>query len=77
MINRIRFTCKYCDNSWETNYLPQVEIYCGVCKDKNIKVVDISNSIDYYAGTKSYKESDDSGDWTFQEIVCVWFVQNG
>jgi hypothetical protein len=43
---------------------------CPICKDKNLKVVDLAVSkVDYYAGTKPFKEEKDDDDkdknWNF------------
>ena len=69
----IQFTCLYCDHVWGKHMYNKATIeneICPICKDKNLKVVDLAVSkVDYYAGTKPFKEEKDDDDkdknWNF------------
>lgn len=64
-MNQLEFICEYCNHSWQTNYKPNQEVYCSVCKDKNIKVIDLARSkIDYYQGCPPFPDDDSRNGWT-------------
>jgi len=49
--------CNYCGHQDKIEYAPSKYTSCVKCKDrKHLTVQDISNSIDYYAGTTPYEE---------------------
>lgn len=62
-MNKYEFICKYCNYSWEVNYIPQQDIYCAVCNDKNIRVRDVSERVDAYKGCPPFPEDDSFDAW--------------
>ena len=56
-MNRFELICQYCNHSWDVNYAPQDIVYCKICKDPNIRVIDRAvEKIDYYMGAKPFPE---------------------
>ena len=61
--------CHYCGLNWTTEYAPGKYTTCTRCNDrKNLTVKDISNSVDYYAGTTPYKDKDKTREVILQEL---------
>lgn len=67
-MERYRLNCKYCDYTWDLDYLPRTAL-CAKCKDPNITVQDMSKDrIDYYAGTTPYKNKTKAVEEPLKEI---------
>jgi len=60
--------CTYCGVSWKVDYAPGKYATCTGCNDrKNLTVKDISNDVDYYAGTTPYKDDEKTKEIVLQE----------
>lgn len=69
-MNRFAMICKYCDYHWEINYVPHTTIYCPICKDSNIRTIDLHTDIvDYYKGCPPFEEEKDDGQRITMEDV--------
>jgi hypothetical protein len=72
--NRFSIVCQYCDYRWEVNYAPKEEARCLVCKDNNIRVIDLFQSkVDYYVGCPPFKDNEEDGKVNRDSEVEKWF----
>lgn len=55
-MNLYELICNYCGFSWKIDYSPRVVSTCDVCKDTNIRVIDISGKSDYYIGCPPFPD---------------------
>jgi hypothetical protein len=79
MTNRYSLVCLYCNNEWGINYVPKDEVYCGKCKDSNIRVIDnLKEKVDPYMGCPPFPEKTDSGgrkdDRDKDEAQEKWYI---
>lgn len=59
---QIEATCEYCGHRWEIRPIERI-ITCPICKDKNVKIKDLSkHKIDYYQGSPPFKNLNDKED---------------
>lgn len=66
-MNAYKIICEYCNFSWEVNYVTKDRIFCTVCNDPNLRIIDLaSTKIDYYQGCPPFpKDKPDTTDWGF------------
>jgi hypothetical protein len=60
-MNHYELICRYCNSSWQVDYVPQETVYCQVCNDTNIKIIDIArDKIDQYVNCPPFVEIDEN-----------------
>lgn len=56
MKDKYELICDYCNHSWKIDYRPQYKLNCLRCNDRNIRAIDLSSKIDYYAGSPPFPD---------------------
>lgn len=58
-MDKFKFICRYCDYTWNIDYMPTSKPICWKCSDTNIRIIDLErDKIDYYAGSPPFVESE-------------------
>ena len=63
-MNKYELICQYCNNTWQVNYIGKDPVRCGICKDSNIRVIDLARDrADYYIGCPAFEDEPDLDKW--------------